>query len=800
MNIRFLLCCLVGVTPLFWLSLPAQPIRLTQSLNQGWAYLPQPIAHPSALPAEGWQTINLPHTWNQWDATDLVPGYRRDASWYRKELLLSPEPGRRYLLRFEAANMKAKVFVNGHLAGSHVGGYLGFVVDLTPWLVAGTNTLAIRVDNGYDPNLIPSQKADFFLYGGITRDLWLDVVSGTYLQELQVWTLEVSARQARTRWEVTLNQVPSSPHQLRVRLYDPAGAQVAEQWVKKGEQTHWQGELPVLSDPLLWSPDRPQLYTLEVDLLMEGQVVDRQQRRIGYRWYAFEPHGAFYLNGQRLKLRGTHRHEEHAGYGAAMPDSLHRRDMRLIKEMGANFVRLGHYPQDPSVYDACDSLGIIVWDELPWCRGGMGGEVWQAQTKRLLQEQIRQHRHHPSIFFWSLGNEVYWLPDFPGGDDTTRLNAFVRELHELAHELDPGRLTAMRKYYAGASIPDVFSPSIWSGWYAGVYTNYQSTLEKQRPLYPALLHMEYGGSSHVGRHSEKPITGSGLLPADEWTEVSNQVDVKNVARSGDWSENYIVDLFDWHLQVSETLDWFPGNAQWAFKDFGTPLRPENAIPYINQKGLLDRSGLPKDAYYVFKSYWATIPFAYIESHTWTERMGPPGEEREVCVYSNAEAVELWLNGTSLGRKTRQAAQFPAAGLQWPLLFAEGPNQLVARAYRGGQVVATDSLRLIYHYDQPGKPDHIRLSSSPLPNGNLLIEAVMVDAEGRRVLDYEARVYFAHDGAGQLLAHYGTPTRSQVIEFANGYAAIEFVPGPGPAVIEARNQDFKGSYLRYQPGD
>jgi beta-galactosidase len=540
------------------------------------------------------------------------------------------------------------------------------------------------------------------------------------------------------------------------------------------------------------------LYRIEVALLEKGEVVDQQSRKLGYRWFAFEPHGAFFLNGERLKLRGTHRHEEHAGYGAAMPNALHRRDMQLIKEMGANFVRLGHYPQDPAVYAACDSLGLIVWDELPWCRGGMGGETWQAHTKRLLQEQIEQNYHHPSIFFWSLGNEVYWLPDFPGGDDTTRINAFVRELNDLAHQLDPSRMTAMRKYYAGAELLDVFSPSIWSGWYAGVYTNYEETLEKQRSLYPRLLHMEYGGSSHVGRHTETPITGEGMLKQDEWAEVSNQVNVTNVAKAGDWSENYIVDLFDWHLRLSESLDWFPGNAQWAFKDFGTPLRPENAIPYINQKGLLDRAGQPKDAYYVFKSYWAEAPFAYIESHSWTERMGPPGETRAVCVYSNAEAVELWLNGASLGRKQRDAVQFPAAGLQWELPFAAGENELVARAYREEQLVATDSLRLTYHYSQPGKAEEIRLSHRPLPNGHLLVEAVMVDAEGRRVLDYEERVYFSHDGAGELLCHYGTPTRSQVLEFANGYAAIEFVPGEGPAVIEARNQDFKGSYWRWEP--
>lgn len=781
-------CCLL-MSGLF-----AQNGRSIQNLNPGWAYLPQNLPLPADLPATGWEAVDLPHTWNQWDATDLTPGYRRDASWYRKTLDLPARSGERYLLRCEGANMKAEVFVNGQKAGAHVGGYLGFVVDLTPWVQAGANELAIRVDNGYDPDLIPSQKADFFLYGGLTRDLWLETVPTTYLQTVKASIPEVTAQQARTTWEVQRNQPATKPQQVRVRLYDPAGVMVAEQVEKKWVDDRLTGSLPVLRAPQLWSPAAPQLYRIEFALLENGAVIDQQSHKLGYRWYTFEPHGAFFLNGERLKLRGTHRHEEHAGYGAAMPNALHRRDMQLIKEMGANFVRLGHYPQDPAVYAACDSLGLIVWDELPWCRGGMGGTQWQAHTKRLLEEQIHQNYHHPSIFFWSLGNEIYWLPDFAGGDDTTRLNAFVRELHDLAHRLDPSRLTALRKYYPGAALVDVFSPSIWSGWYAGVYTNYGPTLENQRAEYPRLLHMEYGGSSHVGRHSEQPITGEGMLPQDEWAEVSNQVNVKNIAQEGDWSENYLVDLFDWHLQVSEGLDWFPGNAQWAFKDFATPLRPENPIPYLNQKGLLDRSGKPKDAYYVFKSYWATAPFAYIESHSWTERIGPPGEAREVCVYSNAEAVALWLNGQPQGRKERDPAAGQAGGLRWMLAFAEGQNRLEARAYRDGQWVATDSLTLTYHHTQPGKAEGIRLRARPLPNGHQLIEAEVVDAAGRRVLTYEARVYFAHEGAGRLLCHYGTPTRSQAIEFANGYAAIEYVPAAGRAVFEARNQDFKGAYL------
>ncbi|RME96765.1 MAG: glycoside hydrolase family 2 protein, partial [Bacteroidetes bacterium] len=538
-----------------------------------------------------------------------------------------------------------------------------------------------------------------------------------------------------------------------------------------------------------------QLYELQTQLLRGEKVLDEHTEVFGYRWFEFGPEGDFLLNGERLLLRGTHRHEEHAGYGAAMPNERHWQDMAMIKEMGANFVRLGHYPQDPEVYRACNELGLIVWDELPWCRGGMGGATWQANTERLLREQIAQNYNHPSILFWSLGNEIYWLPDFEGGNDEAQLNAYVSKLHHLAHELDPSRLTAIRKYYAGADLVDVFSPSIWSGWYAGVYTNYQQTLAKNQSLYPRFLHMEYGGSSHVGRHTETPITGDGLLNEDDWAEVANQVNITNIAKSGDWTENYIVDLFDHYLSVSETQPHFAGSAQWAFKDFGTPLRPENAIPYLNQKGLVDRNGQPKDAFYVFKSYWAKDPFAYIESHTWTERRGPANKPRNVAVYSNCEQVELIHNGRSLTKKSRTIGELPACGLNWDILFAEGPNELIAWAYQGNQRVAADTLVVNYSYEKAGVPHRIALSSSRLDNGNYLIEAVLVDKEGRRILNYERYLYFTHNSEGSLLTNYGTPTRSQVIQMANGRAAIELAPSDsGKAIIEARNQDFKGSYL------
>jgi beta-galactosidase len=779
-------------------QLEAQEVnqRMT-NINNDWLYLEKPLTDVKQVAAaSGWENISIPHSWNSLDATDLDPGYRRNASWYKKTLPITQiDKNKRYLLYFEGANISKQVYVNNELAGEHVGGYVGFEFDITDYLKEGENTLLVRVDNGYNPEVIPSQKSDFFIYGGINRDVWLKTVPGMYLSGIEIKTPEVSAKKGKASISVQLKGEQEKGTRIQLEVFGPENEKVYE---KNSRVRSLQDQVFEfnLNNPELWDVKAPNLYTVQVTLQKDGRATDRLAESYGYRWFEFKENGPFYLNGRRLLLRGTHRHEEHAGYGAAMPNELHRKDMESIKEMGANFIRLGHYPQDPEVYKACNELGILVWDELPWCRGGMGNEDWQANTKRLLREQIVQNRNHPSIIIWSLGNEIYWLPDFENGGDTNKINEFLTELNELAHTLDPSRKTAIRKYYEGADIVDVFSPSIWSGWYSGIYKNYEEAINKSIKEYPHFLHMEYGGSSHVGRHTENPITGEGMVDPDDWEEAVNQVEVVNVAQSGDWSENYIVDLFDWYLRVSETHDQFAGNAQWAFKDFATPLRPENAIPYMNQKGLMDRAGNPKDAYYVFKSYWSDDPFVYIESQTWTERSGPKGETKNLSVYSNSEEVEFFQNGRSLGKKTKDINKFPASGLTWDVLFKEGENNLRAVGYKDGKQVASDTLVVDYSFEKAGAPEELALSYEELENGNYLVTATARDEQGRRVLDYEERVYFQALEGGEAYKHLGTPTGSESIEMANGQASIEVAPfeDASKLVMTVLNQNFKGTFL------
>ena len=812
LSLSFCFIILMMVSTSATATLPVQEVESTVSneqINEGWGYYESAVTKPGEVKKTTPTLVNLPHSWNSIDATDSEPGYRRDASWYRKLIKLSNGgSNHRYSLYFEAANMTASVYVNGEKAGDHVGGYLGFEIEITELLDhGGVNEILVRVDNEIDRSLIPSQKADFVLYGGLTRDVYLRIRPSTYIASVQVDTPVVSRQSAQLIATVQIDgrTKQTDSYRFDIGVLEPDGKTISDKQftVEAGDGTgSFKFKMSEISTPHLWSPATPGLYTLQVALLDEkDEVVHQTSETFGLRWFDFADDGAFMLNGERLLLRGTHRHEEHAGYGAAMPDALHVRDMEMIKELGANFVRLGHYPQDPSVYRAADQLGLILWDELPWCRGGIGDETWKQNTESMLREMITQNRNHPSVFFWSLGNEIYWLPDYEGGDDESAMNDFLRHLNDIAHEMDPSRLTSIRKYYAGWDIVDVFSPSIWAGWYGGGYFQYEEALTEAQKKYPRFLHMEYGGSSHVGRNNWNPPGGNGMSDGQvSVEEMVNQSGVVSVAKAGDWSESYIVDLFDWSLMVSESQPAFAGNAQWAFKDFATPLRPENPIPYINQKGLVDREGRPKEAYWVFKSRWSEDPFCHIFGHSWTERHAEPGSVQQIRAYCNTESAQLSLNGVPLKEKQRDTAVFPASGYFWDVQLEQGLNRLSVSGRDAGQKTAFDKLEIHFSNQAFGKAVDIRMSATPAANGQILIEAEIVDENGSRVHSASERIYLSHTNPGSggfLLKNHGTPDKSAVIEVANGRASILFEPdgGGSGAIIEARTQTLKGSYIR-----
>ena len=728
------------------------------------------------------QTVELPHSWNAFDTMDTDPArhYRRGVGIYQRDLTLPdlPDGGRRFL-QIEAASQKARVELSSKLLGSHAGGYTAFDLELPP-IVKGFSSgdeipLTIQVDNRPNPDLIPSDMSDFFLYGGLTRNVWLYQTGPLRLASLH---FEIDL-EPFNRAGITLNSRLDGEMQmdavLQVVIQDSHGEIVLEHLIET-HQPDVVYKLPPLEDVQRWSPDAPILYKVETTVLVAGQVSDQVVEKIGFRTFDFPAGGPFYLNGKCLLLRGTHRHEDWAGCASAVPDEWTRREMEQIKAAGFNFIRLGHYPQAPAVLQACDELGLIVWEELPWCRGGVGGNLFKAQTRAMLHEMIDQHYNHPSIIFWGLGNELDWESEHPGSSDEA-VAEFLSELHKLSHSLDPSRLTALRRFEPGAEIVDVYSPSIWSGWYAGRYGGYETVLSNAIQKYPRMLHMEWGGDSHVGRHASGDHLKQRISSNEDHSEqvgiaLSEQGPARG-SRDSDWSESYMLDLMEWHLQVQERLLNLAGTAQWAFKDFGTPLRPENPIPYVNQKGLVDRNGDPKDVYYLFQSYQSQIPVCYIESPTWSVRNGDDGMRNRIRVISNCHFVELIANGVSFGTKIRNPREFPAGGLIWFVPYALGRNkiQAIGITYSGERVEHV--IEQEYVPCSKGEPvDFIWHWGFVSEEENVLRFALqLVDSQNIPVLDDERRVRFDVQSGSCLLGLQGTPDGSQIVETANGSAEI-----------------------------
>lgn len=736
-----------------------------------------------------WQDIELPHCFNAKDAVDPDVSYYQGPGWYRTFLDIdNPYQNGRTILQFEGAGQKTKVFIYTTKVGEHSGGYDEWKVDITKAVEAflkskngqkfeGKVPLLIRCDNSRDLEMIPSDLSDFNIYGGLYRYLNLVYVPSVSIDLVKINAAVDPAGKTGT---ISLNASFYNPETITTgkiswRILDEEKNVVVQK--EKAIQLN-DGEVNTrpfkIKNPALWSPEHPALYTLDISVATPSGN-HRIRQKFGFRHFEFIKNGPFKLNGKRLLIRGTHRHEDHAGVGAAMTEEVIRKEMIMIKEMGANFIRLGHYQQSRIVLDLCDSLGLLVWEEIPWCRGGLGDEKYKAQARRMLTNMISQHYNHPSIIIWGLGNENDWPGDFPSFDKQA-IRTFMSELNDLSHQLDPTRKTGIRRCDFCKDIVDVYSPSIWAGWYRGKFTEYKKVSEKEMKRVNHFLHMEWGGSSHAGRHSELPQdalkgikTGQG---ADERLgDALLTGGQARVSRDGDWSETYMCNLFDWTLKEQETMEWLTGAAFWIFKDFSTPIRPENPVPYMNEKGVVERDLTKKESYYVFQSYWAEKPMIHIYGHSWPVRWGNAGEQKLLKVYSNCAEVELFLNGKSLGRKKRDSQNYPAAGLHWKTSFKQGKNKVKAVGYAGDKRL-TDEIAFIYQTEKWGEPYELAIEKITYDKDTATVSVKAVDKNGVLCLDAKNFIRYSLAGNGKLVDNLGTSTGSRRVQLYNGQGRIK----------------------------
>ncbi|RYE36600.1 MAG: DUF4982 domain-containing protein, partial [Sphingobacteriaceae bacterium] len=363
---------------------------------------------------------------------------------------------------------------------------------------------------------------------------------------------------------------------------------------------------------------------------------------------------------------------------------------------------------------------------------------------------------------------------------------------------DISRKTALRRCDFCSDIVDVYSPSIWAGWYRGAYTDYKQSVQEEFKKVKHFIHIEWGGDSHALRHSENPDNAlskikTGVGTDERAGDASLYGGAARISKDGDWSETYVCNLIDWHLKEQETMPWLTGSAYWPFKDFSTAIRPENPVPYVNQKGVVERDFTKKESFYVFQSYWAEKPMLHIYGHSWPVRWGDAGDSKMVKVYSNCTEAELFLNGKSYGVKKRNTQDFPTAGLRWSLPFLKGEN-LVKVIGKKGKAVVSDEIKFSYQIEKWTKPEKLLLTKIAQQTDTATVEVKLYDNKNIQCFDAINWINFSLVGDGKLIDNLGTSIGSRKVQAYNGRAIIKVKLNQGKSIIAVKAEGLPVSFL------
>ncbi|HUB27113.1 MAG TPA: glycoside hydrolase family 2 TIM barrel-domain containing protein, partial [Tepidisphaeraceae bacterium] len=649
--------------------------RQSVDLNPGWKFIRQdvPGAEATAFDDSTWQSISLPHTWNVEDGE--TAHYYRGVGWYRRHLDLSGQnvSGKSLFLRFDGASIDTQVYVNGQSAGTpHKGMFGAFCYDVTSLLnPAGDNVIAARVDNSRDET-VPPLTADFTFFGGIYRSVHLLVLNPLSVTPLDdaspgVYLKQTNVTADRAEVEITTkvrNAAAAEPATVACDVLDATGAVVQQATlqatVASGSTSDFVEKIAI-DHPHLWNARKdPYLYHVRVTVSDATGVTDQVIQPLGLRFFRVDPDQGFFLNGQSYPLHGVNRHQDRQGMGWAISPKEHEEDFDLIMEMGCTAIRLAHYEHAQEFYDLCDKGGLVVWAE-----DGVVNTVGYApefteNAERIVRELIKQDYNHPSICFWSLFNEL-GNPKRVTAEEREKQNeyqiALITDLNNLAHQIDPTRLTTAATLLAPTAqlnqITDVIAFNHYLGWYNGTRADWPSWLDGLRSALPGrdIGVSEYGAGASIFEHEldpAQPKTTSTWHP-EEW---------QCLVHESAWA-------------AMKQRPWLWGTFLWNMFDFASGARREGDHFGINDKGLVtyDRK-TKKDAFYFYKANWSDDPFVHINDRRFSPRNVGTGP---VKIYSNCDSVELRANGNSLGSKTADDHIFI-----WPdVSLNQGDNELYA---------------------------------------------------------------------------------------------------------------------------
>ena len=614
------------------------------SLNENWT-----LSFPKGERAA--QQVTLPHTWNAVDGMDGNGSYLRTTGVYTRTFTQPKQPlaGGRTYVEVLAAALAATVKVNGQVATTHEGGFSIFRADVTDLCHEGENELVIEVSNEDTPSMYPA-SADFTFYGGLYRGVNLISVPDTHF-DLDYYGgpgLMVTPKPTEDGGATfEIRSFVTNPAEKFTVLYtveDCYGREVASA-ARPSDSTAVTLYVP---DAELWSMDTPNLYTVTARLQRNNETYDEVSADVGVRSFTVTPDGGFSINGVATPLRGVSRHQDRMYEGNALTTEEHYEDALIIKELGANTIRLAHYQHSQDFYDACDQLGFAVWAEIPFISVFKQADEAHQDCRNQLTELVVQNYNHPSIMFWGISNEILI------GGISQKLVDCHHDLQKLCKELDPTRLTTIAHVSNTPvngpmhRITDLESYNHYFGWYGGKTEDNGPWLDQFHAEHPdiCLGVSEYGCEGIINWHSSTP-------------------------QCKDYTEEYQALYHEHMAQVFEDRPWLWATHVWNMFDFGCAARNEGGVSGRNNKGLvtMDRK-TRKDSFYVYQAYWTTEPMVHIAGRRYAQRAG---DTTKVKVYSNQDKVSLYLNGTLLETKAAHRV------FEFELALEEGFNTLLAVA-------------------------------------------------------------------------------------------------------------------------
>ncbi|WP_260928108.1 beta-galactosidase GalA [Novosphingobium sp. 9] len=736
-----------------------------------------PVANAD-FDASGWQAVRLPHDWavdlpfeqfgpagSDADKTGAYQGFKplgrlwpaTSVGWYRCEIpIAAGDAGRRIALEFDGVSRNCIVILNGFIVGTNESAYAPFRLDVTDFARPGeTNVLVIRCD-------VSLGEAWSYEGAGLYRAVRLVKTAPAHVRQ---WGARVRSDIQGTAARLTLdteidNQGEARTIRLRSRALAPDGTVAAKVLSEPVELAAWSSrtvsQTAAIAEAKLWDLDTPHLYTLVSDILDGDALLDRDTCRFGLRTIHFDADKGFFLNGRSVKIKGTCNHQDHAGVGFAVPDSLHRWRLEKLREMGANAYRSTHHSPSPVILDACDEMGILVMDETRQMSSNAEG---MSQLERV----IRQGRNHPCVFIWSIGNEEIHRGTATGLRIATTMKRRVYELDGTR----PVTEAFNGKFGEGASpVLDVMG----CNYFLDAIDPYHAT-HPDKPM--------------IGTETGSTVMARGVYARDDKAGLVPAYD-SEYPRWATTAEHW------WTFYNARPF--LAGGFVWTGFDYrGEPTPYERWPENSSNFGQMDLCGFPKDNYWYYRAWWSGKPVLHLFPHwNWS---GREGQNVAVWVHANCEEVELLCNGRSLGRKRVEHGRH----LEWQVAYV--PGHIEARGFSGGRQV------MVQRRETTGAPARVALTCDrkALAAGDVgLVRAAILDAKGREVPDASNRVHFTLEGDLALLGVGNgdprclEPDHADMRSAFNGLCAavVQAGPGSGPLRIRATAEGLTGGALAF----